>query len=183
MCRHGESISYYYCDFSDSKSLETHTILGTIIRQLLENIIIPDDLEQKIDESYRLGTRTATDDELASILYMVVKLFSIIYICIDGLDECGKDEQAMILSVVDQLAQSSQTTVKILITSRQEPLISSSLGLFPQLQVSADKNSIDIALFVKETVKLKIRSGDLVVQDPSLELDIVSALINGADGM
>ncbi|KAH0551625.1 hypothetical protein GP486_007158 [Trichoglossum hirsutum] len=180
---HEVAIDYYYCDFSDSKSLETRIILGTIIRQLLENIIIPVDLEQKIGQFYRLGTRTATDDELASILYAVVKLFSIVYICIDGLDECGKDEQATILSVVNQLARSDQTTVKILITSRQEPLISSSLRAFPHLQVSADKNSLDITSFVKDKVKSNIRLGSLTIRDSSLESDIISALIDGADGM
>ena len=180
---HEMAINYYYCDFSDSKSLETRIILGTIIRQLLENIIIPEGLEQKIDQFYRLGTRTATDDELISILYIVIKLFSIVYICIDGLDECGKDEQATILSVVNQLAQSDQTIVKILITSRQEPLISSSLRAFPYLQVSANKNSLDITTFVEETVKLNIRLGALVIRDSSLESDIISALIDGADGM
>src|SRR5437667_5117271 len=118
---HETAIAYYYCDFSDSKSLKTRIILGTIIRQLLENVIIPEGLEQKIDQFYRHGTRTATDDELVSILYAVIKLFPTAYICIDGLDECGKDEQATILSVVNQLSQSDQTTVKILITSRQEP--------------------------------------------------------------
>ncbi|KAI9861085.1 MAG: hypothetical protein M1813_005514 [Trichoglossum hirsutum] len=177
------AIAYYYCDFSDLQSLEIRNILGTIIRELLENVAIPDDLEQRIEQLYRHGTRTAIDDELISVLCTVIKCFSEVYICIDGIDECGKDEQITILSMVDQLAQSHDAAVKIFITSREETTISASLRKFLRLRVSADKNSRDITTFVGEAVKSNIRSGTLTIRDPSLESDIISALTNGADGM
>jgi hypothetical protein len=176
-------ITYYYCDFSDPKSLETRIILGTIIRQLLESITISSDLEQQIDQLYRSDTRTVADDELVALLFAVVKQFSKIYVFIDGLDECRREEQTTILSIVNQLARSTHPTVKTLITSREEATISTSLRGIPRLRVSADKNSADIAFFVEETVKSNIKSGALTVQDLSLESDIVSALRNGAKGM
>ena len=176
-------ITYYYCDFSDPKSLETRIILGTIIRQLLEGIAISGELEQQMDQLYRSDTRTVPDDELVALLFAVVKHFSKIYIFIDGLDECRKEEQITILSIVNQLAQSTRPTVKILITSREEAAISTSLKGVPRLRVSADKNSADIAFFIEETVKSNIKSGALTIQDPSLEPDIISALRNGAKGM
>src|SRR5277367_5010567 len=86
-------IAYYYCDFSDPKSLETRIILGTIIRQLLDGINISSDLEQQMDQLYRSDTRTAADDELVALLFAVVKYFSKIYVFVDGLDECGREEQ------------------------------------------------------------------------------------------
>jgi KAP family P-loop domain len=180
---HETAINYYYCDFSDPISLEARSILGAIIRELLENIIIPEDLEQKIEQFYRYGTRTAAEDELLSILNAVLKYFSKIYICIDGLDECEKNEQATILSMVKQLAKFDHTVLKFIIISREETLISTSLRKFPRLRVSADKNSLDIRVFVEETVKSNIRSGALTIRDHSLESDIKSALIDGADGM
>ncbi|KAI9769861.1 MAG: hypothetical protein M1839_003580 [Geoglossum umbratile] len=180
---HETTISYYYCEFSDSKSLETQNILGTITRELLENIIIPDDLEQKINQLYRPGARTAAEDELVSILYAVLKYFSKVYICIDGLDECEKDDQTAILSVVNQLAQTDRAVVKIIITSREETLISTALRGFPRLRVSADKNSLDITAFIEETVESNIGSGALKIRDPSLKSDIISTLKAGADGM
>jgi hypothetical protein len=176
-------ITYYYCDFSDRESLETRNILGTLIRELLEKITIPDDLEQQIDRFYRPSTRTASDDELISILCAVVEHFSKVYVCIDGLDECGKNEQVTIMSMVNNLAQHSCAVVKILLTSREEIIISTSLRGFPRLRVSADNNAFDIITFVEETVKSNIRSGALAIQDPSLESDIISELVNGARGM
>lgn len=176
-------ITYFYCDFSDPKSLETRIILGTIIRQLLDGINISSDLEQQMDQLYRSDTRTVADDELVALLFAVVKHFSKIYIFIDGLDECRKEVQITILSIVNQLARSTRPAVKTLITSREEAIISTSLSGIPRLRVSADKNSADIAFFVEETVKSNLECGALTIQDPSLESDIISALRNGAKGM
>src|SRR3954468_4826 len=71
--RQDAGIAYYYCDFSDLKSLETRIILGTIIRQLLEGITISSDLEQQMDQLYGSDTRTVADDELIALLFAVVK--------------------------------------------------------------------------------------------------------------
>jgi hypothetical protein len=177
------AITYYYCDFSDSESLETWNILGVMAKQLLEKIVIPHDVEEQIDSSYMLGARTPTDGELVAMLVSITKQFSKVFIFIDGLDECGKDEQSTILSTVHQLSRSHSPLVKILITSREESAISASLRGFSRLQISPEKISHDISSFVKETVKSNIRSGALIIQDPSLESDIISTLIDGAQGM
>jgi hypothetical protein len=176
-------IAYYYCDFSDLKSLETRTILGTIIRELLEGITISSDLEKQMDQFYRSDTKTIADDKLVAILFVVARHFSKLYVFIDGLDECRKEEQITILSIVNQLAQSTRPAVKTLIASREEAIISTSLRGIPRLRISADRISADIAFFVEETVKANINSGALTIQDPSLESNIISALINGAKGM
>ncbi|KAH0556319.1 hypothetical protein GP486_005756, partial [Trichoglossum hirsutum] len=177
------AIAYFYCDFSDSKSLETCNILGAIAKQLLDNIAIPDELEEQIYSSYRMGGRTPTDDELVAIITSISKQFSKVFIFIDGLDECGKEEQSTILSMVHQMSRSHSPTVKILITSREEVVISESLKGLPRLQVSAENIFSDITSFVEETVKWKIKSGALVIQDLSLESDIISTLVDGAQGM
>jgi hypothetical protein len=176
-------IIYSYCDFSDPKILKTGGILGTIIKELLKEITISRDLEQQMDLFYRSGIRTVADNELITLFIAVIKHFFKVYIVIDGLDECKKEEQITILSTVNQLAQSTSPVVKILIISRQEPIISILLRGFPRFRVSAEKNSADIAFFVEERVKSMIKSEVLKIRDSSLEYDIKSALIDGAKGM
>lgn len=176
------AIAFYYCDFSDPKSLEVPTIFGTILRELLENIVIPDALEQQLDRFCRPSLRTTGNTELNSILCETINYFSEVYIFIDGLDECGHDEQVTVLSMINQLGQSSKSVVKILITSREEHTIATSLKLFPHLQLAADWNSSDIATYIEEVVKEKMRSGKLI-QNPCLESEIISSLANGAQGM
>jgi ankyrin repeat protein len=136
-----------------------------------------------MDQLYRRDTGAMTDDELAAILYAIIKHFSKVYLFLDGLDECREEVQATVLSIVIQLFESIQPVVKIFISSRDEYLISKSLKEFPHIQISAENNSDDIALFVEETVKSNIRSGALKIQDPCLESEVISALTNQAHGM
>ena len=140
-------IIFHYCDFSDPRSLETRNILGTIARQLLERINISGDLEQQMDQLYRRDTGAMTDDELAAILFAIIKHFSKVYLFLDGLDECREEVQTTVLSIVIQLSESIQPAVKIFISSRDEYLISKSLKKFPHIQISAENNSDDIALY------------------------------------
>ena len=176
-------IAYHYCDFSDPRSLEVRNILGTIVRQLLERINISGDLEQHMNPLYGPDARDVTNDALSAILFHVIKHFSKVYLFIDGLDECRNDAQTMILSIVHQISQSEQPTVKIFVSSRDELIISASLKKFLHLRISAENNSDDIAHFVEEAVNLNIRSGALKIQDPSLQSEIITTLTGKAHGM
>jgi hypothetical protein len=71
-------------------------------------------LKQQLDQLYRPDVRTAANDELIAILVAVVKHFSKVYIFIDGLDECRKEERSTILSMINQLTHSDHSAVKIL---------------------------------------------------------------------
>lgn len=177
------AITYYYCDFSDPKSLEARGVLGTLLRQLLNEIMISEDLKKQLDQFYRPDIRIASTDELVAILFAVIEQFSKVYIFIDGLDECGKEDRNTISSTVKQLAGSDSSIVKIVVTSQETAEISKFLGGFPYIQISEENNSSDIVSFIEETVTAHMRSGVLAVNDFSLKTDIMSALIDGAQGM
>ena len=177
------TVTYYYCDFSDMESLEMSNILGSIIRQLLEKIIIPHNVGEQIDSFYKLGSRTPADNELVAILTSALEHFSKVFIFIDGLDECRKEVQSTILTIVRQLSLSQFPLLKILITSREEVVISTSLSGLPRLRISAENISDDIVSFIEETVKSNIETRALVIQDAALEAEIILALQKGAQGM
>lgn len=136
-----------------------------------------------MDQLYRMDAGAITDDELAAILFAVVQHFSKVYLFLDGLDECRKEVQTTVLSIVNQLSRSVAPTVKIFISSRDEHIISTSLKEFPRIRIAAKNNSDDIVLFVEETVKSNIRSGLIKIHDISLESEIISALTSRAHGM
>ena len=177
------TVTYYYCDFSDMESLETSNILGSMIRQLLEKIIIPHNVGKQIDSFYKLGSRTPADNELVAILTSTLEHFSKVFIFIDGLDECRKEVQSTILTIVRQLSLSQLPLLKILITSREEVVISTSLSGLPRLRISAENISNDIVSFIEEAVKSSIGTRALVIQDPALEAETILALQKGAQGM
>lgn len=177
------TVVYYYCDSSDSRSLKLQNILGTIIRQLLETIVISEALEQQIDKYFRPQTRVATEEELFTLLSDAAQNFSNMYLLIDGLDECDKEDIDKILSVLGQLLRSQRPLIKIALFSREEKTIANALKSYSRVRVSSDKISLDLSIFIQETVESKINCGRLCVSDPSLKKEVINALINGAQGM
>lgn len=176
-------ITYYYCDSSNPRSLEAWNILGTIIKELLEQIAITDVLKQQLVSLNRPGIRVAESNELIPILLAVLKHFTKAYIFLDGLDECRKEERVTILSAINELVSCGCPVVKVFVTSQQEVDIAAALERFPHLEISADRISSDIGCFIKETVRSCIQSGSMIVQTAGLESDIISALVDGAQGM
>lgn len=177
------AFTYYYCDSSDPRSLEARNVIGTLVKELLEQIAITNILKQELISLNKPGIRVAESDELLPILLAVLRHFSKAYIFLDGLDECRKEERLTILSMLNRVFRSDGLVVKIFVTSQQEVDITVSLKEFSRLEVSPHKISSDISSYVKGTVRSSIESGDLLVQTACLESDIISALVDGAQGM
>lgn len=177
------TLTYYYCDFSDQRSLEPQSLLGTILKQLLEMIVIPLALEQQLERCYRPHTRTATAQELFLALLEVLPLFSKVYVLIDGLDEYRKEDLTLILPMLEQLSRLACPTIKMVLFSREDNAIFHSFKAYPRIRISIDMISLDIKSFVEDAVQAKVASGELQVSDTSLQEDIIAALQDGADGM
>lgn len=178
-------VIYHYCEFSDSQSLEPIIILGTLVRQLLETIVIPESLEKQIERCFSSRIRQATSEELFRLFEDAMVQFSNIYMLIDGIDECKNENIVLILSMFDRLLQRKKDTsiIKIIHFSRHNDVISEFLNHHSRLEISAERISHDINIFIKETVRSKISSGDLEVSNESLENEIVTRLNDGAHGM
>ena len=177
------TIVYYYCDSSDSRSLTLQNILGTMIRQLLETIVISEKLEQQIERCFRPQARIATEEELFTLLFEAVQSYSSIYVLIDGLDECNKEDLNKILPMLGRLLQLTCPLIKIAIFSREENTIANALKEYPRIRISSDKISFDLSTFIKETVESKIICGQLCISEPLLKTEVINALMHGAQGM
>ena len=179
------AIIYHYCEFSDPRSLEPTIILGTLVRQLLEAVAIPEALCRQIEQCFIPRTRQAMPKELYAILKGALPQFSKIDILIDGLDECNMKDMHLVLSMFDNLLQSKvdHSALKVIIFSRHNDAINHCLTAYTSFEVSIDNISRDINFFIEETVKSKISCGDLEVSDVSLEKDIIATLKEGAHGM
>lgn len=177
------TVVYFFCDSSDPRSLKLQNILGTIIRQLLETIVISETLEKQIETYFRPETRVATEEELFTLLLDVLQSYTNIYILIDGLDECNKEDINRILPMLSQLLKSEIPLLKIALFSREQTTIANTLKGYPSVRVTSDKISLDISSFIKETVESKIGCGQLCISEPLLKTEVINALINGAQGM
>ncbi|KAH0561960.1 hypothetical protein GP486_003332 [Trichoglossum hirsutum] len=177
------AIIYYYCDYSDPKTLNASSIIGTLIQQLLLLKGLTDEIEIRIEQAYVLGLKEPLGEDLFAILDLAVKIFSKAFIVVDGLDECPAEDQATILSLVNHLTQSEDPLIRILIFSREESRIALALSAFPCLHITAPSVHADVTAFVEKAVAARILTGELKIKDPKLEQVIISALIDGAQGM
>lgn len=176
-------VAYYYCDYADHRTLETVSILGTIIMQLLRTIQIPAKVQEDIFRIYDNGLRTPMVEELIGVHNSVIKNFSEIYIVIDGLDECDKDTRHDILSYIKEIAISNISLVRVFVSCREEDQILHSLKLHSYIHLTASMLSDDIESFVVNSVSSRIKSEDLKIRNPALEREIIAELMAKADGM
>lgn len=179
------AIIYHFCDFSDSQSLEPVIILGTLIRQLLEKITIPETMEKQIEKCFSSQLRHGTSEEISQVFEDAAAQFSEIYILVDGIDECKHEDILLVLSVFDRLLQQKRDSamIKIIHFSRHNDAISGFLNLHARLEISMEKTSHDIDIFIEETVRSKVSCGELEASDQSLEREVVTKLKDGANGM
>jgi hypothetical protein len=177
------TISFFFCQFDNAKSLQARTILSCLIRQCLTL----DTLSKGIcDQLETLFTSTLPDaEELGPLFCEVAGAFQTHFIVLDGFDECPRADRDVVLRVLDKLVSSSKPTTKILLASRED-IGRDIQRRFKSLQhrtMACQEASADIASYIEEVIAAKIDEEDLEVGDPKLIFDIRDTLLRGAHGM
>jgi Cdc6-like AAA superfamily ATPase len=178
------AICYYYCDYATTSSLDVCTILGTIIRQLLERIQIPTEIAAEIDHYFEEGATKPLPEDLLNLLAKALRPFRRVMVVLDGLDELTHSDQKVVIDIVHRLAKPSDTITKIMVFSRREErLIRPALNLYESIDISVSLVRSDLARFIMDSVNLKLDSCELSIQDPDLKQIIVDTLLEGAEDM
>ena len=178
------ALSYFYCQYSDSKTLETFNVFGSVLQQLLSRKpTLPEEVASTIKQIYADGMSLPSREDLIELVRSVLSLYSRTYVVIDGLDECGKDAQEDILFIVKALASFNKAIVKVVVFSRENAHLSTVLKHYPCVHTSEAALTRDIISFVQATVESKLEAGELVIRNPALKEMIISELITKAQGM
>lgn len=185
------TLAYHYCDYADKRTLEPINIFSGLIRGLLEKIEIPTQIEQDILEFYRNDEEPPEVDQVLGILLATLEQFSdAVVFAIDGLDEVAEKDRIVVYSslktILNHLGQSENGIVlRLFITSREDVTTNVAVpGTFTfRQQASPSTISMDIGSFVRHSVRHLLESGSLVIGNPSLEEEIITALLDGAKGM
>jgi hypothetical protein len=176
-------MAYYHCTISDIRTLTTHAILGTVLKQLLlPKTSLLHALRSQIESAFLSDHHVPEKEELARLLWLVSKAFSQVYIIIDGLDECEKVVQQDILFAMDRVILLHPQT-KVWVASREDSEIKKGLEKHPYIKISEAHIAVDIVNFVQAAVAAKLCSGDLQIRDADLEDEIVSTLVTKSHGM
>jgi len=84
----------------------------------------------------------------------------LLFICIDGLDECEPNERASLLSLLGRVTKTSGTdqSVRFFVTSRKETDIERSLSSVMRLNIKPQHVEHDIGLYIRgQTARLRCR--------------------------
>lgn len=125
-------------------------------------------------------------EESCSLIIQLAEQYPLTTILIDALDECDPGKRRDLLKCLEKILQESSGLVKIFVSSRDDQDIVFRLQHYPELEIKSDKNSDDIAVFVKNETERLINEGELLQYSESqteMKGLIVTRAINGASGM
>ena len=184
---------FFYCsrNSQEPRRSEPQVILASLARQL--SSVGPGDqllppatrlYQERKRSGFALGSLSI--EESTRLIIDLTAYYPATTIILDALDECKFESRHLLLDSLQDILSQSRSLVKIFASSRDEGDLVCELSEYPSIRVSANKNSDDIAVYVRiETQKLVTRRRLLrfsdrkdVVQDL-----IVKRLIEDAHGM
>ncbi|ELR10083.1 hypothetical protein GMDG_04483 [Pseudogymnoascus destructans 20631-21] len=121
----GKVVAYFYFDFTDANKQKTELMVRSLISQLSEQCIkMPLALEALYSSSDK-GNRQPSLDALMNVLQHMLQEFPQSYLILDALDECAN--RAELARILEQMAEWQLEDMRVLVTSRKERDIESSL--------------------------------------------------------
>lgn len=121
----GIVVAYFYFDFTDADKQKPDLMIRSLISQLSERCIkMPSALEALYSSSDK-GNRQPSLDALMDVLQQMLQEFPQPYIILDALDECA--DRAELMKILEQMAGWQPEKMRVLVTSRKERDIESSL--------------------------------------------------------
>ncbi|KAG5659682.1 hypothetical protein KAF25_002241 [Fusarium avenaceum] len=169
-------VLYLFSRHDDFSSLKSRTILGSLIRQLLESFVNDDSFSHIF-----VDTISSLDlDDIMSIFRKFPSHPRQVFVVVDGLDECPFEEQqtarrclTVLQSIGYRLCVSVRTPERTTIWDQRQF----------QFQLSISENNSDIVDYLQAEVDNRVRDGRLATRDPELVKDIKEELTRGAGGM
>jgi hypothetical protein len=190
---HGPPPAFFYCSRNPSEPTRSNpeAILASLARQL-SNLQPGDPLLSpaieffKKKEAQGFASGPPRMVEACELIIQLVEYYPLTLIIIDAFDECDPEKRADLLEALETILRESSSLVKIFISSRDDRDIVFQLKHYPNLEISSDRNSDDIASFVRTETKKLIQKRRLLRYSQATEEMkelIVRKVVQGATGM
>ncbi|KAK6703326.1 hypothetical protein SNK04_013229 [Fusarium graminearum] len=165
---------YFFSRHDNESSMQARTILGCLMRQLLEHVMNDSNFDH-------LFSKSASDLDLN----IIVDLFQQAKpgnasIVIDGLDECELEVQRTVLA---HLVKIQGFGYKICLSVRTPQNASVWRTESFDFNAVIPEDNPDISDFINAEVDSRVEDGRLVTRDPNLVEEVKKELITGAYGM
>ena len=177
-------LAYFYCNYADSEIHDFTTIIGTLAQQLLiAKPAIDGSISSHIRDNFGEGIRTPSAENLAEILRRAIKIYNLIFIIIDGIDELGSDTRNQITDMIRALTAQRSMQIKVFLTDRDNTRISDESSHYPRLCMSETYVSSDINSYIYHSVHKMLSNHAVIRNKPGLQSEVERELVANAQGM
>jgi len=178
-------VAYFYCDYNDPSKQSPSKVLSTLLYTLgRQSPVVFAQLQKFYQKQQQEGSMYKVDlDEIRNnFSSFLLDAFSHVFIVVDALDECGTDWKCLANSL-KVIGKGYAANIKVLVTSRNEPGIGKVFKGLPTISITHCDVEEDLRSWIAAEIRERIEENELELGDESLEHEIVSTLINQAQGM
>ncbi|KAF5987574.1 vegetative incompatibility protein het-E-1 [Fusarium bulbicola] len=169
-------VLYFFARYDRPDGLNARTILGCLIRQLLEHFVANRDFDRVFTNNVTI--RDA--DDIVGIFKQLPRHSQRVFIVIDGIDECPVPEQHTLLKALSVI-QPYGYKLCVAVRALEQTLTWKDHSF--KFHVCIPEDNPDILDYVQVEVARRIHKGRLVIQDSNLVQEVKEKLIHGACGM
>ncbi|KAF2258195.1 hypothetical protein CC78DRAFT_442173, partial [Lojkania enalia] len=176
--------AYFFFDFNDEQKQDPEMMLRSLLCQLSQQSIkIPASLDT-LFSSCENGQRQPSVYALLEAVRQLMQEFPQVYVVLDALDECAR--RAEVMDILETMAQWQLQNLHLLVTSRRERDIESSLEGFVDEQnricLQSGQVDKDIQRYVRQRL-IDDKNLHKWEKDAVIKQEIETALMQGAHGM
>ncbi|KAF5692288.1 heterokaryon incompatibility protein het-E-1 [Fusarium circinatum] len=180
-----KATAYFFCTYRHERSQHLVTILSSLCIQLAlqsENAFqILQEYHNQLFSSHHLSAKP-TAEMLTQILHRICACFTLVYLIVDGIDECDNRVEANIKCLAELAMSQGDDVINIALFSRDESIIRRRLEKdFSHVEIGA--HTEDLQLYVASELSERIASKRLRLRDPILKDLITTRLVGEAKGM
>ncbi|KAK7967901.1 uncharacterized protein PG986_002178, partial [Apiospora aurea] len=174
--------AYFFCDYKNERTHRIDTILRVLVYQLA---IQKEEAYTKLEQHYHAHhsrglPKTPSVTSLSGLLQEMARLFSHVFLTVDGIDECGTRADEVLEALTAIMEATDNISMALL--SRDEDNIRDCLeDVCVPVEIAAHKE--DISEYVRAELGDRIRRRKLRLDDPELKEEIIDKLVEGAKGM
>lgn len=179
------AVFYFYCRYGDKQRNSFLSIARSLISQLV--VECPDIVSQLYQERCVSSGTTLASTELAGklleLMITTIMQRKTVYLVLDGLDECGKEELKRTATWAQQFSDdipvNEKTSFRCLFVSQDDGVARNSFSQISQLKINQADTVKDIAAFSKHwQEEIETRVGKLSAAEHNIS-QIVTARAQG----
>lgn len=177
-------VTYFFCQWDVVESLQARTILGSLANQVLKTFYNGCSNDPIWQDIALKDTRADLEALTTMIIKVMPKNWHLDFV-LDGVDDCADDEAIQLYRQLNILQSSIGMNIctSTGIENQSSPKSQLSKNLICLQILNIPEQNLDIANFIDIELARCVQSGDLVISDGALILDIRDALLQGAQGM